>query len=416
MVEKSKLDEDKEGKAIDPSHYRGMIGTLLYLTASRHNLQFAICMCARYQAWHTEKHVHAVKRIFRYLRGTVNRDLWYPKDSSVALTTFADADHAVRKLNTSPYLDVVLKSYGCDSNLRTMALDSTKFQCTAIIKVLLLYAAIMSNTLGLSISTSDTTLSRSRGKTDELQRNRSRLMKGTDLDRGASHRSRSRIGKSNFRLLSDIKSKESTLQLVYDVLRLCPFFKAFLVTSDVPEIYMQEFWATATVHHHAIRFKMYNKKHIVNLKSFRDMLHIFATGAAPPKHKASVRKTRSSSDTTITPPTAAAGPRLTISAKGKQAAKASKAKSLSALFEVAMIEAQQLKLVTKRSLHSTDEEGDDDEGKDGDDDDDNDDHEVERDDEKDDEEEGKKVTMKRKMKMNYTETSILIKEGVYKQF
>ncbi|GJV77680.1 hypothetical protein Tco_1509264, partial [Tanacetum coccineum] len=47
MVEKSKLDEDKEGKAVDPSHYRGMIGTLLYLTASRPDLQFAICMCAR---------------------------------------------------------------------------------------------------------------------------------------------------------------------------------------------------------------------------------------------------------------------------------------------------------------------------------------------------------------------------------
>ncbi|GJX81960.1 retrovirus-related pol polyprotein from transposon TNT 1-94 [Tanacetum coccineum] len=94
MVEKSKLDEDKEGKAIDPSHYRGMIGTLLYLTASRPELQFAICMCARYQARPTKKHLHAVKRIFRYLRGTVNQGLWYPKDSSIALTTFADADHA----------------------------------------------------------------------------------------------------------------------------------------------------------------------------------------------------------------------------------------------------------------------------------------------------------------------------------
>ncbi|GJV78631.1 retrovirus-related pol polyprotein from transposon TNT 1-94 [Tanacetum coccineum] len=94
MVEKSKLDEDKEGKAVDPSHYRGMIGTLLYLTASRPDLQFAICMCARYQARPTEKHLHAVKRIFRYLRGTVNRGLWYPKDSSIALTAFADADHA----------------------------------------------------------------------------------------------------------------------------------------------------------------------------------------------------------------------------------------------------------------------------------------------------------------------------------
>ncbi|GJU98468.1 hypothetical protein Tco_1327739 [Tanacetum coccineum] len=66
-----------------------MIDTLLYLTASRPDLQFAICMCARYQARPTEKHLHAVKRIFRYLKGTVNRGLWYPKDSSIALTAFA---------------------------------------------------------------------------------------------------------------------------------------------------------------------------------------------------------------------------------------------------------------------------------------------------------------------------------------
>ncbi|GJU24709.1 reverse transcriptase domain-containing protein [Tanacetum coccineum] len=94
MVEKSKLDEDKEGKAVDPSHYRGMIGTLLYLTASRPDLQFAICMCARYQARPTKKHLNVVKRIFQYLKGTVNRGLWYPKDSSIALIAFADADHA----------------------------------------------------------------------------------------------------------------------------------------------------------------------------------------------------------------------------------------------------------------------------------------------------------------------------------
>nr|GEU92718.1 retrovirus-related Pol polyprotein from transposon TNT 1-94 [Tanacetum cinerariifolium] len=94
MVEKSKLDEDKEGKSIDPSHYRGMIGTLLYLTANRPDLQFDICMRARYQARPIEKHVHAVKRIFRYLCGIVNRVLWYLKDSSVALTAFADANHA----------------------------------------------------------------------------------------------------------------------------------------------------------------------------------------------------------------------------------------------------------------------------------------------------------------------------------
>nr|GEY31857.1 hypothetical protein [Tanacetum cinerariifolium] len=85
---------------------------------------------------------------------------------------------------------------------------------------------------------------------------------------------RLRIGRSNFRLPSDIQSKEPTLQVVYDVLRGCPFFKAFLVTADVPEIYMQEFWATAYVHQYSIRFKMDSKKNIVDLEAFREMLHI----------------------------------------------------------------------------------------------------------------------------------------------
>ncbi|GJS39498.1 retrovirus-related pol polyprotein from transposon TNT 1-94 [Tanacetum coccineum] len=93
MVEKSKLDEDPQGKAFDPTCYRGMIGTLMYLTSSRPDLVFAVCMCARYQAKTTEKHLHAVKRIFRYLRRTINMGLWYSKDSLIALTAFAYADH-----------------------------------------------------------------------------------------------------------------------------------------------------------------------------------------------------------------------------------------------------------------------------------------------------------------------------------
>nr|GFB08553.1 uncharacterized mitochondrial protein AtMg00810-like [Tanacetum cinerariifolium] len=107
MVEKSKLNEDKEGKAVDPSHYRGMFGTLFYLIASRPDLQFVICMCARYQARPIKKYLRAVKRIFRYLRGTVNWGLWYQKDSSIALMAFANADHAVcqdTRRNTSSSL------------------------------------------------------------------------------------------------------------------------------------------------------------------------------------------------------------------------------------------------------------------------------------------------------------------------
>ncbi|GJV08434.1 retrovirus-related pol polyprotein from transposon TNT 1-94 [Tanacetum coccineum] len=94
MVEKSILDEDTQGKSVDPTHYRGMMGTLMYLTASRPDLTFDVCMCARYQAKPTEKHLHAIKRIFKYLRVTVNRGLWYLKDSSIALTAYADTDHA----------------------------------------------------------------------------------------------------------------------------------------------------------------------------------------------------------------------------------------------------------------------------------------------------------------------------------
>ncbi|GJR98765.1 hypothetical protein Tco_0270939 [Tanacetum coccineum] len=94
MVEKSKLDEDPQGKAVDPTHYHGMVGTLMYLIASRPDLTFVVCMYSWYQAKPTEKHLHAVKRIFKYLRETVNRGLWYPKDSSIALTAYADVDHA----------------------------------------------------------------------------------------------------------------------------------------------------------------------------------------------------------------------------------------------------------------------------------------------------------------------------------
>nr|GFA92854.1 hypothetical protein [Tanacetum cinerariifolium] len=85
---------------------------------------------------------------------------------------------------------------------------------------------------------------------------------------------RLRIGRSNFRLPSNIQSKESTLQVVYDVLRRSPFFKAFLVMADVPKIYMHEFWVTTYVHQHSIRFKMDTKKNIIDLEAFREMLHI----------------------------------------------------------------------------------------------------------------------------------------------
>nr|GFA21731.1 copia protein [Tanacetum cinerariifolium] len=99
MVDRLKLDEDLSGIPIDQTRFRSMVGSLMYLTASRPDLVFVVCMCARYQAKPTKKYLEALKRVFWYLKGTINWGLWYPKDTTMALTAYADAacadaDHA----------------------------------------------------------------------------------------------------------------------------------------------------------------------------------------------------------------------------------------------------------------------------------------------------------------------------------
>ncbi|GJU41883.1 retrovirus-related pol polyprotein from transposon TNT 1-94 [Tanacetum coccineum] len=94
LATKPKLDVDLSGEPVDQSDYRSKIGSLMYLTSSRPDLVQAVCYCARYQARPTQKHLKDVKRIFKYLKGTINMGLWYPKDSGFELTAFSDADHA----------------------------------------------------------------------------------------------------------------------------------------------------------------------------------------------------------------------------------------------------------------------------------------------------------------------------------
>nr|GEX43273.1 hypothetical protein [Tanacetum cinerariifolium] len=94
MVDQSKLDDDPLGIPVDQTWFRGMVGSQMYLIASRPNLVFAVCMCARYQAKPTKKHLEAIKWVFWYLRGTINIGLLYPKDTAMALTAYADIDHA----------------------------------------------------------------------------------------------------------------------------------------------------------------------------------------------------------------------------------------------------------------------------------------------------------------------------------
>nr|GEY13640.1 hypothetical protein [Tanacetum cinerariifolium] len=81
------------GKPVAHTDYQNMIGSLMYVTSSRPDIMFATCMCARYQANLNEHHVSPVKRIFRYLKETINLGLWYSKDFSFDLTAYSDADH-----------------------------------------------------------------------------------------------------------------------------------------------------------------------------------------------------------------------------------------------------------------------------------------------------------------------------------
>nr|GFA60941.1 hypothetical protein [Tanacetum cinerariifolium] len=88
------LDADLSGTPIDQMKYRSKARALMYLTTSRLDIIYATCYCACYQAQPTEKHLTAVKRIFRYHKDTIHMGLCYPKDTDFELITFSDSDHA----------------------------------------------------------------------------------------------------------------------------------------------------------------------------------------------------------------------------------------------------------------------------------------------------------------------------------
>jgi hypothetical protein len=85
------VDVDEEGEHVDQKEYRSMIGSLLYLTTMRSDIQFSVCLCVCFQASPRMSHRQAIKRIFKYLRYTPNFGLWYSVSSSLALHGFSDA-------------------------------------------------------------------------------------------------------------------------------------------------------------------------------------------------------------------------------------------------------------------------------------------------------------------------------------
>ncbi|XP_050915943.1 secreted RxLR effector protein 161-like [Lathyrus oleraceus] len=99
MPTNGNLERNENGKDVGLKKYRAMIGSLIYLTASRHDIMFSVCMCVRYQSTPKESHLKAVKRILRYLYGTSKYRLWYSKGSDCNLVRYTDYDFVGCKLD-----------------------------------------------------------------------------------------------------------------------------------------------------------------------------------------------------------------------------------------------------------------------------------------------------------------------------
>jgi hypothetical protein len=94
------LDSDASGNMVDQKLYRSMIGSLLYMTASRPDVMFSVCMCARFHASPRESHLKATKRILRYSKHTQNVGLWHPKGAKFELVGYSNSDNVGCKVET----------------------------------------------------------------------------------------------------------------------------------------------------------------------------------------------------------------------------------------------------------------------------------------------------------------------------
>nr|GEV23689.1 retrovirus-related Pol polyprotein from transposon TNT 1-94 [Tanacetum cinerariifolium] len=424
MVEKSKLDEDKEGKAVDPSHYRGMIGTLLYLTASRHDLQFAICMCTRTMDTKIEQQlamdealVPTAQRLkigrsnFRLLsnikskESTLQLEFWVTttvhyhsirfkmdnKKHIIDLESFMNILHICPRVQGQPFAEPPFEEEIL-ALIRFVAIRTlTDVNINKLYQPWRSFAALINKCL-----------TRKSSGYNSLRLSQAQILWGLYHKRNVDY---TYLMWEDFVYQVEHKNQKKSNEMYYP-----RFTKAIIhhfMSKDPSIPRRNKFGALLPI-------ELTNDE-IRNSKAYKEYYAI-AIGEAAAKPKASVKRTRSSFDISITHLTAAAGPRLIASAKGKQTAKASKAKGANegtgSKLGVPDVPTDELK--EELSWNSTDDESDDNEEKDddgdeeddgddgkkgnGDDDDDKDDdgeegndgdadQEVVRDDDKDDDEE-----------------------------
>ncbi|GJV59933.1 retrovirus-related pol polyprotein from transposon TNT 1-94 [Tanacetum coccineum] len=266
MVDRLKLDEDLMGIPVDQTRFRGMVGSLMYLTTSRPDLVFAVCMCARYQAKPTKKHFEAIKRVFRYLKGTINMGLWYPKDNAMSLTAYADANHAGcqdSRRSTSGSAQFLgdrlmrsqLKDYGFDFNKIPLYCDNKSaitLCCNNVQqsrskhidirhnfireqvekRVVELYFVEMNYQLA-DILIKALPIERAKCSRSSTNKNREQIVPRSQW---------LQIGKSNLLFNAQKIQKNPIFQISVDILRNTNFFRAVSASASVPAVYIQQFW------------------------------------------------------------------------------------------------------------------------------------------------------------------------------
>nr|GEV67820.1 hypothetical protein [Tanacetum cinerariifolium] len=289
MVEKSKLDEDKEGKAINPSLYHGMIGTLLYLTASRPDLQFAICMCARYQAWPTEKHDSSVALQLLQMRIMLVAKILAAMDNKkhiVNLESFRDMLHICLRVpgqsfDEPPFEEEILsfiRLFGHSAAIRTL----TDVNINKLYQPWRYFAAIINKCL----------TGKSSGN-DSLRLSQAQILWGLYHKRNVDF---AYLMWEDFVYQVKHKDIKKSNEMYYP--RFTKVIIHYFMSKDPSIPRRNKFSALLPI-------ELANEE-IRNSNAYKEYYAI-ATGGAPPMPKASVRKTKSSSDTFITPLTVATG-------------------------------------------------------------------------------------------------------------
>ncbi|GJW56591.1 hypothetical protein Tco_0103322, partial [Tanacetum coccineum] len=231
MVDRLKLDEEPLGILVDQTCFRSMVGSLMYLTASRPDLIFVVCMCARYQASPTKKHLEALKRVFWYLRGTINWGLWYPKYTTMALTAYADADHAGCQ-------DTQKSTSKSAQFLRDKLVrwSSKKQKSTAISTIEAEYIAMSGCYImaDLNIPGNDAPVEQAPAVAPPTRTDDQIL----PLSKWVP------IGKSNSILDVHKPQRNPIFPIVVALLKNTNFFRAFTASSTILAIYIQQFWDT----------------------------------------------------------------------------------------------------------------------------------------------------------------------------